>query len=119
MKKELIIKKSEEIEAVIKNKSSVSGENFIVYKKENHLPVGPRFALSVPKKFGIAVKRNLMKRRIRSVFDSLNIKKEYDVFDTSAYCELENQFLFEYQGTNYYLSCTNNNSEYFTKRFII
>ena len=80
MKKELIIKKSEEIEAVIKNKSSVSGENFIVYKKENHLPVGPRFALSVPKKFGIAVKRNLMKRRIRSVFDSLNIKKEYDVF---------------------------------------
>ena len=80
MKKELKIKKSEEIEAVIKNKQSVSGENFIVYKKENHLPVGPRFALSVPKKFGIAVKRNLMKRRIRAVFDSLNIKKEYDVF---------------------------------------
>ena len=80
MKKELKIKKSEEIEAVIKNKQSVSGENFIVYKKENHLPVGPRFALSVPKKFGIAVKRNLMKRRIRSIFDSLNIKKEYDVF---------------------------------------
>ena len=80
MKKELKIKKSEEIEAVIKNKQSVSGENFIVYKKENHLPIGPRFALSVPKKFGIAVKRNLMKRRIRSIFDSLNIKKDYDVF---------------------------------------
>jgi ribonuclease P protein component len=80
MKKELKIKKSEEIEAIVKAKQSVSGENFVIYKKENHLPVGPRFALSVPKKFGIAVKRNLMKRRIRSVFDSLNIKKEFDVF---------------------------------------
>lgn len=80
MKKELIIKKSEEIEAIIKNKTSVSGENFVIYKKENHLPNGPRFALSVPKKFGIAVKRNLMKRRIRQIFDSLSIKKEFDVF---------------------------------------
>ena len=80
MKKEQRIKKTEEIEAIVKNKQSVSGENFVIYKKENHLPVGPRFALSVPKKFGIAVKRNLIKRRIRSIYDSLNIKKEYDVF---------------------------------------
>ena len=32
--------------------------------------------------------------------------KEYDVFDTSEICELEHQLLFQYQGIEYYLSCT-------------
>ena len=80
MKKTQRIKKSQEIELVIKERKVTAGDNFIIYKKENHLPEGPRFALSVPKKFGIAVKRNQIKRRVRSVFDSLNIKKEFDVF---------------------------------------
>ena len=80
MKKTQRIKKSEEIELVIKERKVTAGDNFIIYKKENHNPEGPRFALSVPKKFGIAVKRNQIKSRVRSIFDSVGIKKEYDVF---------------------------------------
>ncbi|MCR5741247.1 MAG: ribonuclease P protein component [Gammaproteobacteria bacterium] len=80
MKKNQRIKKSEEIESIIKERRVVSGENFVLYTKENHQNKKPRFALSVPKKFGIAVKRNQIKRRMRSIFDNANIKKEFDVF---------------------------------------
>ena len=80
MKKEQRIKKTEEIESIIKERKVVAGECFVVYKKENHLSLVPRLAVSVPKKFGIAVKRNQAKRRIRSIFKELPIKNNHDVF---------------------------------------
>ena len=55
MKKQFRIKKTEEIETVLKERKIVSGKNFVVYKKENHENTHYRFALSVPKKFGNAV----------------------------------------------------------------
>ena len=80
MKKKFIIKKSDEIEAIIKNKLVEAGQHFIVYRRENHDAGITRFALSVPKKYGNAASRNQMKRRLRYVFDQTNIKKGYDVF---------------------------------------
>lgn len=67
MKKEYRIKKNDEIAAVAMNKSSVGNKHFIIYKKTNHEMEHFRYAVSVGKKFGSAVKRNQMKRRLRAI----------------------------------------------------
>ena len=80
MKKEYRIKKSNEIQSLMKNKRSVGNGYFVVYHQKNHENKHFRFAISVPKKFGIAVKRNLMKRRIREIIKDLQIKDEMNFF---------------------------------------
>ncbi len=67
MKKEYRIKKSQEIEKVLKAKKSVGNKYFVIYKMTNQNFNHYRIALSVGKKYGIAVKRNEMKRRLRHV----------------------------------------------------
>ena len=47
---------------------------FVVYSQDNNLPYN-RYGLSVSKKLGNAVFRNLYKRKIRSIID--NNKKDY------------------------------------------
>ncbi|MBN2876750.1 MAG: ribonuclease P protein component [Bacilli bacterium] len=67
MKKEYRIKKSNEIQQLIQKKTTVGNGYFVLYYNKNHDCSHFRYALSVPKKFGNAVKRNLMKRRIREI----------------------------------------------------
>ena len=78
MKKENTIKNNKEIQDILNTKNATVGSNFIIYKKENH-DDRTRFAISVSKKFGNAVKRNQIKRRVRAVVDQNNYKK-YDIF---------------------------------------
>ena len=67
MKKEYRVKKGKEIEMIVKRRQSVGNKNFVLYKKENHENKHFRFAVSVSKKFGNAVKRNKIKRQVREV----------------------------------------------------
>jgi len=79
MKKEYRIKKSSEIENILKGKQSVGNKNFSIYYKnnENHF----RFAISVSKKLGKAFLRNYQKRKIREVFKAYQeILLPYDIF---------------------------------------
>ena len=80
MKKEYRIKKNQEIESVLIEKNSIASKYFVIYKKENHENIHFRYAISVPKKYGNAVNRNLMKRRIRSVVREIELVNDYDFF---------------------------------------
>lgn len=80
MKKEYRIKKSDEIQSLMKKRLSVGNQYFVIYHQKNHDQKHFRFAISVPKKYGIAVKRNLMKRRIREIVRESQIKNDIDFF---------------------------------------
>jgi len=67
MQKEYRVKKSQEIETIMKKGSSKANPHFIVYKYEKSDSNHFRMAISVGKKVGNAVTRNKVKRRIRAV----------------------------------------------------
>jgi len=79
MKKQFRIKKNETIKSILNNRDSVRDGYFNVYKKKNGLPHF-RYALSVGRKFGKAVQRNRVKRRVREVIRHANIEGDYDIF---------------------------------------
>ncbi len=73
------IKKSQEIEKIIKMKNSVGNKYFVIYKMDNVETSHFRFALSIGKKYGIAVLRNKMKRRVREIIrNNINLLKKMD-----------------------------------------
>lgn len=80
MKKEYRIKKSDEIQRLIKKRKTVGNSYFILYFDKNHDFENFRYALSVPKKYGNAVKRNLMKRRLREIIKVNSFDNKYDFF---------------------------------------
>ncbi len=80
MKKAFRIKKAAEIEHVMKTGSVVRNKYLSLFKKENHELRHFRFAISVPKKYGNAVERNTMKRRIRMIVSQQTIEALNDFF---------------------------------------
>lgn len=64
MKKRFRIKQTSEIDAVFKTKKRVQSKYFNIFYQPNNLNTF-RFAISIGKKYGNAVARNLMKRRLR------------------------------------------------------
>jgi ribonuclease P protein component len=82
MKKEYRVKKSEEIEKIIKARQSVGNKYYILYKMKNNETSHFRYATSVSKKLGKANIRNRLKRQVVSIIDNLpiNLNLNYDVF---------------------------------------
>lgn len=81
MNKEYRIKKSKEIEKIIKKKHSLINEYYVIYIKKNIETSHFRLGVSVSKKIGNAVVRNTEKRRIREIFRNLKGElKNYDIF---------------------------------------
>lgn len=71
MKKTYRIKKDSEIDAIFKNKNVKGDSCFAIYQHTNPEGTHFRFALSIGRKYGKAVQRNLAKRRIRMIIHSL------------------------------------------------
>lgn len=80
MKKQYRVKKSTEIESILKNRKYSSNQYFTVYKKNNLETSHFRYAMSVNKKIGKAVVRNRLKRQVRAIVRNLNIIDNTDVF---------------------------------------
>jgi len=82
MKKEFRIKKSDEIELVMKKGFSKANRTFIVYKYKNSAIDSYRIAISAPKKLGNAVVRNKVKRQIRAILQQNkdHLKTGHDYF---------------------------------------
>ena len=80
MKKEYRVKKSSQIEKIVKNRQSKGNRDFVVYIKKNHENSHFRFAVSVSKRFGNAVHRNKIKRQVREIISKIDISPQYDVF---------------------------------------
>ena len=81
MKKRYRIKKSEDIEQIIKKKTSVGNKNYIIYIMKNSEAKHFRLAMSVSKKVGNAVIRNRGKRLIKQVITQHKDKiLPFDIF---------------------------------------
>jgi ribonuclease P protein component len=80
MDKSYHVRKNTDIEKIIKRKDSVGDPYFVVYKLENKDIPHLRFAISVSKKFGNAVERNRVRRRIREIVAHANLKPAFDYF---------------------------------------
>jgi len=82
MKKEYRIKKSDEIELVMKRGFSKANRTFIVYKYKNPEVEKYRVALSAPKKLGKAVVRNKVKRQMQAIIQQNDsyLKGGFDYF---------------------------------------
>ncbi|MDE6242182.1 MAG: ribonuclease P protein component [Anaeroplasmataceae bacterium] len=80
MKKQYRVKKSKEIEEILKNHHFSSNPYFTIYIKEQHETNHFRYAMSVGKKIGNAVVRNHLKRQIRAVVRTFNVVDTVDVF---------------------------------------
>lgn len=82
MKKEYRVKKSDEIELVMKRGFSKANRSFIVYKLKNPNTKEYRVAISAPKKIGNAVIRNKVKRRMRAALQQNEkfLKDGHDYF---------------------------------------
>ncbi|MGL4335914.1 MAG: ribonuclease P protein component [Turicibacter sp.] len=82
MQKRYRVKKSKEIEHIMRKGRSKSTPYFIVYKIQKVENKNFRVAISVGKKIGNAVTRNKVKRYIRNVMNNNkeNINETYDYF---------------------------------------
>ena len=74
MRKLYIVKKKQDFDSIIKEGQIKKNNSFIIYYRKNDV-VYDRFGISVGKKLGNAVFRNLYKRKIRAIID--NYKKNY------------------------------------------
>ncbi|MFV0379351.1 MAG: ribonuclease P protein component [Anaerorhabdus sp.] len=70
MKKQYRIKSNIEFQTLISNKNFISNKEFVFYFNDAKLNHG-RIGISVGKKLGIAVKRNLWKRQAREIINDV------------------------------------------------
>lgn len=71
MNKRYRIKKNSEIDAIFKQKVVKGDSYFAIYQADDPMSDHFRFALSIGRRYGNAVARNLAKRRIRMIIAEL------------------------------------------------
>ena len=69
MKKENIVKKSEDFNRIIKKREGKSNNYFIINKEKN-LDNKAKFGITFTKNIGNAVTRNKIKRQVKSIIDN-------------------------------------------------
>lgn len=80
MNRSYSLKKNTDIKKVLDHRRVVSTRHFSLYKRPNPKNTHFRIAFSVPKKFGTAVARNVMKRRLRMIITEASLTATDDLF---------------------------------------
>jgi ribonuclease P protein component len=75
MKKQNRIRRNEEFKAIIQEKNFVSHPAFVIYARKKRMD-NSRVGISVSKKLGGAVERNLIKRQVRSMVNEITQYQE-------------------------------------------
>ncbi len=104
MKKQNIVKKSEDFNKIIKKRQGKASKYFIINKEKNN--ENTKFGITFTKHIGNAVTRNKLKRRIKNLID--NNKQIYENQTTYiiiakkttldlSYQELEKELIYLFQ----------------------
>ena len=67
MNKDKILRKSEDFSKIISNQKYVKNKYFSIYYKESNTTL---FGITVPKKVGVAVIRNRLKRQVKNIISN-------------------------------------------------
>lgn len=77
MKKINVLKNSRDFDRIIKNNKPYKYKDYIIFIEKNTNDIY-KFGLSVGKKVGNAVQRNLVKRQLRSIIDKKNYENGFN-----------------------------------------
>lgn len=100
MKKINILKENREYTRIIKNCRYYKSKCFIIYVEKKNNEDRYKFGISVGKKIGNAVRRNKVKRQIKSILDKKNYKNGFNCIiivrkeiNEKEYYQIENELL--------------------------
>ena len=100
MKKINILKNSREFERIIKNNKPYKYKDYVIFFEEGTNDIY-HFGLSVGKKVGNAVNRNLIKRRLKSIIDKKDYQNNFNCIiivgkgiNGRSFKEMEDNLLF-------------------------
>lgn len=102
MKKINILKENKDFDRIIKKQKAFKGKYYYIYCERKDSNSIYKFGISVSKKIGNAVIRNLYKRRIRCILDKNTYQKDFiciiilrkSVLE-ATYSEIENSLIID------------------------
>ena len=106
MKKINILKSSREFNRIIKENKPYKYKDYIIYLERNDDKIY-HFGLSVGKKIGNAVQRNLIKRRLKAIIDKKDYQNSFNCIiivgkgiNERSFKEMEDNLLFSFKNLN-------------------